>query len=94
MLVFAVGVTVIAVFADAIADVSMALTVKRPCGSSLALREILREEKRRHECRSDNKREVTAWESSPKQSNRTNTQNNKKNTHNTVQILHIQNTAT
>ena len=35
--------------------------------SSLALREILREEKRRHECCSNNKREVTAWESSPNQ---------------------------
>ena len=35
--------------------------------SSLALREILREEKHRHGCRSDSKREVTAWESSPNQ---------------------------
>ena len=31
------------------------------------MREILREEKHRHGCRSDNKREVTAWESSPNQ---------------------------
>ena len=61
--------------------------------SSLALWEILREEKRRHECRSDNKREVTAWESLPNQNARMH-KNNKKNPHNMAQILHIQNTAT
>ena len=61
--------------------------------SSLALREILREEKHRHECRSDNKREVTAWESSPNQNAQMH-KNNKKNPHNMAQIPHIQNTAT
>ena len=55
--------------------------------------EILREEKRCHECRSDNKHEVTAWESSPNQNARMH-KNNKKNPHNMAQILHIQNTAT
>ena len=57
------------------------------------MREIMREEKRRNECRSDNKREVTAWESSPNQNARLH-KNNKKNAHNMAQILHIQNTAT
>ena len=57
--------------------------------SSLAFGENMWEEKRHHECSSDNKREVTAWESSPNQ-NAQMPKNKKKNACNMVQILHNQ----